>query len=82
MQILIDRSSCDKGTPEGKRMSIATGEVKGIIDIQRAKLPPGDSEMGINNMIVNNNGTVIGSVNCWESVSLSAAEPTAAKSAE
>ena len=80
-QIAIDDNNCTNGTPEGNRMSIATGDVNGIMDIQNANGPLGSSVMGTNNMIVNINGIVTGNVNCCESVSLSTADPTAAKRA-
>ena len=70
-------SSCS-GTPAGKRMSIATGEVSGIMDIHSANESFGLSAMGITIIMVRINGMVTGSRNCCESVSVSTAEPTAA----
>jgi hypothetical protein len=74
----MEISNSYSGTPDGRRMSMATGEVSGIMDIQRAKEPFGFSAMGIIIMIVNINGMVTDKRNCCESVSASTAEPTAA----
>ena len=77
----IEDNNSTKGTPEGNLISIATGEVNGIMDIQNANGPLGSSVMGTNNMMVKIKGMVTGNVNCCESVSLSTADPTAAKRA-
>ena len=63
-------------------MSIAIGEVSGIMENHHAKAPLGSSAMGIIKIMVSNSGMVTGIRNCCESVSLSTAEPTAAKSVE
>lgn len=77
--MVIEVTNSHSGTPEGIRINMAIGEVSGIIESHQASGPLGSSAIGIMSTIVNNKGIVIGMMNCWESVSLSTAEPTAAK---
>ena len=78
-KIVIEVINSHRGTPEGIRINMAIGEVSGIIDNHQASGPLGSSAIGIMSTIVNNRGMVIGIINCCESVSLSTADPTAAK---
>jgi hypothetical protein len=55
------------------------GDVKGMMENQKATGPSGFIMAFIITMIERIRGIVIGSINCCVSVSLSAAEPTAAK---
>ena len=74
----IDNTNSHKGGSKGNLPIITIGDVNGIIEHQNASELSGFSSMvcrAINEKI---NGMVIGSINCWESVSESTAEPTAA----
>ena len=59
-------------------MSIATGDVSGIMESHHDNEPLGDSAIGTMSIMVSNKGIVMGNVNWLESVSLSTADPTAA----
>ena len=75
----IDNANCQAGTPNGMRIIIAIGEVKGIMDSQKAIELSGFftiTFIPIKNVKIR--GSVMGSINCWVSVSLSTADPTAA----
>ena len=77
---IIDNITCQTGTPKGILNSMATGDVKGIIESHTLKVPEGSFNIaGISSML-NIKGMDKGRENCWESVSLSTKEPTAAKS--
>src|SRR5687767_9284269 len=79
----IDVASCQAGTPpNGMRIIMAMGDVNGISDSHTDSGLSGllimtDSAMANVKM----SGNVTGIMNCWVSVSLSTAEPTAANSA-
>ena len=77
-----DKASCHPGTPKGIRIIIAMGDVNGIIDSHT------DNELSglwitkfMEMMRVKTSGSVMGSMNCCVSVSLSTAEPTEANTA-
>lgn len=79
---IADKASCQPGTPKGMRIIIAIGEVKGITESQKDRLLSGlFTTTFIPKIKVKIKGKVMGSINCCVSVSLSTAEPTAAKSA-
>ena len=77
--MLIDKIISQLSIPNGRRTIITTGDVKGIMLIQKANDPDGLSITGsirINDKI---SGIVTGKINCWVSASESTADPTAAK---
>lgn len=74
----IDKAICHAGTPNGILATIATGEVNGIIDIQKPTGPSGLLITEILPYIPNVRGRMANKVNCCVSVSLSTAEPIAA----
>ena len=75
----MESATCHTGTPKGMRINMATGEVNGIIESHTDKLPEGCPTIAGISSSVSISGTVIGRVNCCESVSLSTNEPAAAK---
>jgi len=77
----MDNNNSQLATPKGTRIIITTGEVKGIMDIQKAKLPSGSFITALSTTIDKISGTMIGSINCCVSASLSTAEPTVANNA-
>ena len=60
----IDVSNSHKGTPDGRRTNITTGEVSGIIENQKANEPLGSAEMDGTKAIAKINGMVTGIVYC------------------
>ena len=74
----MERNNCHIGTPNGILAIIATGDVNGIIDSQKAKGPSGLFIMLKLPYKLSISGKIANNVNCWVSVSLSTAEPTAA----
>src|SRR5690606_7070261 len=74
-----ERICCHQGTPKGMRISITTGEVKGINENTVETVPLGSSiTVKIPTYTAIINGINIGSKNCCVSVSLSTAAPMAA----
>ena len=80
--ITTDTAICQIGTPNGILSIMPTGEVKGIIDIHRANELSGAAAMMDELTIGIIKSKEIGVTNCWVSVSLSTAAPTAANIAE
>ena len=74
----IESAICQTGTPKGILAIIATGEVSGIIDNQKAIGPSGLLIKPKLPYIPSINGKIPIMVNCWVSVSLSTAEHIAA----
>ncbi len=60
----MESTSSHAGTPEGSRIIIAMGEVSGIMESQKAKVPSGFVEMLGKKMMANNKGRVMGIVYC------------------
>ena len=81
MSKLTDKANSQTGTPKGRRTIITMGEVKGMMLNQNAIAPSGSSITLVVATIPKIKGIVTGSINCWVSVSLSTAEPIAAKRA-
>ena len=78
----IDNANCQSGTPDCMRIIIAMGDVKGMIDNQTDSVLSGLLIItDCASIKVNMSGSVTGNINCWVSVSLSTAEPTAANKA-
>ncbi len=75
----IERKICQYGTPKGIRAIITIGEVKGIIENQKAIELSGFCMVPMATIRASIIGIVTGSINCCVSVSLSTAEPIAAK---
>ena len=73
-------ASCHTGTPKGILTIMATGEVNGITESQKAAEPEGFSITIGRETIAIIIGMVTGSVNCCPSVSMSISEPMAPKS--
>lgn len=69
------------GTPKGIRIIMIIGEVKGIIESQKATGPLGLLITKLLMSKANTSGIVMGNMNCCVSASLSTAEPTAANNA-
>src|SRR5699024_6089216 len=67
-----------QGTPKGIRINMTMGEVRGIWEKTTATVPCGSfiTEKKPTYM-ASINGTMMGSINCWVSVSLSTAAPMA-----
>ena len=77
-----DVTTCPIGTPNGMRSIMATGEVNGIIDNQILIELSGAFAIMVEHTIGMMRSIEMGVTNCWVSVSLSTAEPTAANIAE
>ena len=75
----IDTPICQKGTPNGILAIITIGEVRGIIEHQKDSGLSGFRIVPIATSSAKIIGIVTGSINCWVSVSLSTADPIAAK---
>ena len=75
-----DKVSSHTGTPNGRRTIIATGEVNGMRESQKAAVPEGLSITNGRHTIAIIMGMVTGRVNCCPSVSASIREPIAPKS--
>ena len=78
IRIPIDSANSQFSTPKGRRTIMITGEVKGIILIQKANVPSGLSIIGVIRTKDKISGMVMGKINCWVSASASTAEPIAA----
>ena len=61
---IIDIINCQLSTPKGSLAIIIIGEVKGIIDNQKASIPSGLSITGWISINEKINGIVIGNMNC------------------
>ena len=75
----IETASCQAGTPKGILAIITIGEVSGIIEHQKERELSGFCIVPMATMSARIIGIVTGSMNCWVSVSLSTADPIAAK---
>lgn len=76
---ITERPNSQIGTPNGMRIIMIIGDVKGIIDSQKAIEPAGFSiTTGIATIAIII-GMVAGSINCCPSVSVSISEPIAPK---
>ena len=78
MSKTIETASCHIGTSKGIRATITILDVKGIIEHHVAITLSGLDIAPIATINAKMIGIVIGVVNCWVSVSLLAAAPTAA----
>ena len=76
---IIEMAICHIGTPNGMRAIITIGEVSGIIEHQNESELSGFCMVPIATIRARIIGIVTGSINCWVSVSLSTADPIAAK---
>ena len=74
-----DNINSHGATPKGNLAIITIGDVKGIIENQNARGAPGACTALDITRIPKIIGIVMGSINCCVSVSLSTADPTAAK---
>lgn len=77
-----DNAISQNGTPKGRRLIIAIGEVKGNIEIQNAIVEPGFCITDIDAMMPIITGMVAIVDSCEASCTLSTAEPMAAYIAE
>ncbi len=76
---LSEINICHQGTPNGILINITIGEVNGINEKMVATVPCGSLITVAKPMYTPNiNGSIIGSINCCVSVSLSTAAPIAA----
>ena len=76
---IIETAICQDGTPKGIRATITIGEVRGIIEHQKERELSGFCIVPMATISARIIGIVTGSINCWVSVSLSTADPIAAK---
>ena len=73
------KASCQYGTPNGILAIITIGEVRGIMEHHKESWLSGFCIVPIATISPRIIGIVTGSMNCWVSVSLSTADPIAAK---